>query len=58
MRDRVYKFVGTLAVILYTIIILKDVEGSKNFLELIKVLIKNMIVIGAGCFAFAIGDKN
>lgn len=58
MWDRVYKFVGILAVILYMIIVLKEIDGVKNFLELIKVLIKNMIVIGAGYFVFAIGDEN
>ncbi|WP_304178770.1 hypothetical protein [Leptotrichia trevisanii] len=58
MQDRVYKFAGMLAAILYMIIVFKEIDGAKNFLELIKVLVKNAICIGAGCFVFAIGDKN
>ena len=58
MENRVYKSMAILATVIYMIIVLKEIDNARNFLELIKVLVKNAICIGAGCFVFAIGDKN
>ena len=58
MENRVYKSMAILAVVIYMIIVFKEIDGAKNFLEMIKVLVKNTICIGAGYFAFYIGDKN
>lgn len=58
MENRVYKSMAILAVVIYMIIVFKEIDGAKNFLEMIKVLIKNIACIGAACFVFYIGDKN
>ena len=47
-----------LATVIYMIIVFKEIDKARNFLELIKVLIKNTACIGAGYFVFYIGDKN
>ena len=47
-----------LATVIYMIILFKEIDKARNFLELIKVLIKNIVCIGAGYFVFYIGDKN
>lgn len=58
MENRVYKSMAILAMVIYMIIVFKEIDKVRNFLELIKVLIKNITCIGAGCFVFYIGDKN
>ena len=58
MENRVYKSMAILAMVIYMIIVFKEIDKARNFLELIKVLIKNIVCIGAGCFVFYIGDKN
>lgn len=58
MENRVYKFMAILAMVICMIIVFKEIDKARNFLELIKVLVKNAICIGGGCFVFAIGDKN
>ena len=58
MENRVYKSMAILATIIYMIIVFKEIDKARNFLELIKVLIKNIECIGVGCFVFYIGDKN
>ena len=47
-----------LAAVIYMIIVFKEIDKARNFLELIKVLIKNTACIEAGYFVFYIGDKN
>nr|DAI53955.1 MAG TPA: hypothetical protein [Caudoviricetes sp.] len=58
MENRVYKSMAILAMIIYMIIVFKEIDKARNFLELIKALIKNIACIGVGCFVFYIGDKN
>ena len=58
MENRVYKSMAILATVIYMIILFKEIDKARNFLELIKVLIKNIVCIGAGYFIFYIGDKN
>nr|DAQ19963.1 MAG TPA: hypothetical protein [Caudoviricetes sp.] len=58
MENRVYKSMAILATVIYMIILFKEIDKARNFLELIKVLIKNIVCIGAGYFVFYIGDKN
>ena len=58
MENRVYKSMAILATVIYMIILFKGIDKARNFLELIKVLIKNIVCIGAGYFVFYIGDKN
>lgn len=58
MENRVYKSMAILATVIYMIILFKEIDKARNFLELIKGLIKNIVCIGAGYFVFYIGDKN
>ena len=58
MENRVYKSMAILAMVICMIIVFKEIDKAKNFLELIKVLVKNAICIGGGYFVFAIVDKN